>query len=228
MAANGPSTVGAPPSGGPWLGMRRACQVLGVNESTLRHWTDSGRVPVFLTPGGHRRYREADLRALTERSLGSGDAGPLASILLATHERYEAVARRAVQKSPWFSHFDEAARLQFRQIGGSMLRSLSAYLVAEGRREQQRCLKQGRDLAAEYGDLAAGAGLSLAEATEAFVVFRHPVLEGLQRWLREQGGSGLLMGEMLRRVDHFMDGALVGMATAHERRTASALAGAAE
>jgi hypothetical protein len=109
-----------------------------------------------------------------------------------------------------------------------MLRSLSAYLVADARREQQRCLRQGRDLAAEYGDLAAGAGLSLAEATEAFVVFRHPVLEGVQRWLREQGGSGLLMGEMLRRVDHFMDRALVDMATAHERWTATDTAGRAE
>src|SRR5215207_10022011 len=72
VTTDGTPVLAASPEDGPWIGMRRACEILGVNQSTLRAWTDSGRVPVFLTPGGHRRYREADLRAF----LDSGVAGP--------------------------------------------------------------------------------------------------------------------------------------------------------
>ena len=47
-----------------WLSIQAACKLLGVDQSTLRRWSDSGRIPVFRTPGGHRRYREADLQRL--------------------------------------------------------------------------------------------------------------------------------------------------------------------
>src|ERR1700760_696208 len=49
------------PAGGRWLTINEACAFLGVDQSTLRRWNDSGKVPVFRTPGGHRRYAEADL-----------------------------------------------------------------------------------------------------------------------------------------------------------------------
>src|SRR5689334_5289306 len=47
-----------------WLTIRDACALLGVDQSTLRRWSDAGKVPVFRTLGGHRRYAEADLLAL--------------------------------------------------------------------------------------------------------------------------------------------------------------------
>src|SRR5688572_24052324 len=99
--------------------MRRACEILGVNESTLRHWTDSGRVPVFLTPGGHRRYREGDLHGLTASTQAAVDPGPLSTALLESHERYDSVARRAFQSSAWFRQFDDQARRHFRILGNS-------------------------------------------------------------------------------------------------------------
>ena len=53
------------PSGdGKWLSIHEACRLLGVDQSTLRRWSDSGKVPVFRTPGGHRRYAESELLAL--------------------------------------------------------------------------------------------------------------------------------------------------------------------
>ncbi|MDQ3413235.1 MAG: helix-turn-helix domain-containing protein, partial [Chloroflexota bacterium] len=55
---------GGRPRGGQWLSIHDACVLLGVDPSTLRRWSDSGKVPVFRTPGGHRRYVEADLRRL--------------------------------------------------------------------------------------------------------------------------------------------------------------------
>jgi excisionase family DNA binding protein len=48
-----------------------AAKYLGVAQSTIRKWSDSGRLPAFYTPGGHRRFRRADL----DTFLGSSRAG---------------------------------------------------------------------------------------------------------------------------------------------------------
>src|SRR5438105_9287718 len=51
-----------------WLTLGQAAKYLGVAQSTIRKWSDLGRVPAFYTPGGHRRYRRSDLDAFLERS----------------------------------------------------------------------------------------------------------------------------------------------------------------
>jgi excisionase family DNA binding protein len=56
---------GAPPD---WLTLGQAATYLGVAQSTMRKWSDLGRVSAFYTPGGHRRYRRADLDQFLDRS----------------------------------------------------------------------------------------------------------------------------------------------------------------
>jgi excisionase family DNA binding protein len=46
----------------------QAAKYLGVAQSTIRKWSDDGKLPAFYTPGGHRRYRRGDLDAFLERS----------------------------------------------------------------------------------------------------------------------------------------------------------------
>ena len=48
----------------------------------MRKWTDSGRIPSFKTPGGHRRYRRADLDGFLEGSGRSGSASSTAPLVL--------------------------------------------------------------------------------------------------------------------------------------------------
>jgi len=68
---------------GDWLTLGQAARFLGVAQSTIRKWSDHGRVPAFYTPGGHRRYRRTDLEAFLERSGPRGRArgGPLVLIV---------------------------------------------------------------------------------------------------------------------------------------------------
>jgi excisionase family DNA binding protein len=216
VSSDGPRVLTSRDEDGAWVGMRRACEILGVNQSTLRQWTDTGRVPFFLTPGGHRRYRESDLRALAAPG-PSASTAQLATILLGSQDRYQAVIRKAVQTSSWYGQFDDAARHQFRLLGASMLGLLTTYVGGEGRRERERALHRGRELAAEYGETAATLGLSQVEATEAFLLFRNPVLEIVHRWLAAQPPGSPRTAEPLRRVTTFMDQVLVSMAAAHER-----------
>jgi excisionase family DNA binding protein len=65
-----------------WLTLGQAAKFLGVAQSTIRKWSDHGRVPAFYTPGGHRRYRRRDLEAFLERSGPAGkSAGPLVLVV---------------------------------------------------------------------------------------------------------------------------------------------------
>jgi excisionase family DNA binding protein len=65
-----------------WLTLGQAAKFLGVAQSTIRKWSDQGRVPAFYTPGGHRRYRRRDLEAFLDRSgPGGSSAGPLVLVV---------------------------------------------------------------------------------------------------------------------------------------------------
>jgi len=73
----------APTSDPDWLTLGQAAKYLGVAQSTIRKWSDQGRVPAFYTPGGHRRYRRSDLDNFLNRSGpgGSMQQGPLVLIV---------------------------------------------------------------------------------------------------------------------------------------------------
>jgi excisionase family DNA binding protein len=60
-----------------WMTLGQAATFLGVAQSTLRKWSDHGRIPTFVTPGGHRRYRRGDLETFVARSgPGRQQSGP--------------------------------------------------------------------------------------------------------------------------------------------------------
>ena len=73
----------APASDPDWLTLGQAAKYLGVAQSTIRKWSDNGRVPAFYTPGGHRRYRRSDLDNFLDRSGPGGGTqqGPLVLIV---------------------------------------------------------------------------------------------------------------------------------------------------
>jgi excisionase family DNA binding protein len=77
-----------------WLTLGQAARFLGVAQSTIRKWSDQGRVPAFYTPGGHRRYRRSDLEAFLDRSGPGGrpKSGPLV-LLVDDDERVRELVR---------------------------------------------------------------------------------------------------------------------------------------
>ena len=79
---NPPESRRAPASEPDWLTLGQAAKYLGVAQSTIRKWSDTGRVPAFYTPGGHRRYRRMDLDAFLERSGPGGKPKDGPSVLV--------------------------------------------------------------------------------------------------------------------------------------------------
>jgi excisionase family DNA binding protein len=49
-----------------FLNVGQAAEFLGVSAASLRNWSDQGRLPVYRTHGGQRRYRVADLERFVE------------------------------------------------------------------------------------------------------------------------------------------------------------------
>jgi excisionase family DNA binding protein len=66
---------------GDWLTLGQAAKYLGVAQSTIRKWSDGGRLPAFYTPGGHRRFRRGDLDQFLGSSRGAGRTRPLVLIV---------------------------------------------------------------------------------------------------------------------------------------------------
>jgi excisionase family DNA binding protein len=73
MATERRTSRGGGTSGGEgteWLTLGQAASYLGVAQSTVRKWSDGGRLSAFYTPGGHRRFRRSDLDAFLAGSSG--------------------------------------------------------------------------------------------------------------------------------------------------------------
>jgi excisionase family DNA binding protein len=70
------------PAAADWLTLGQAARYLGVAQSTIRKWSDSGRLAAFYTPGGHRRFRRGDLdRFLGDSRPARSGGNPLVLIV---------------------------------------------------------------------------------------------------------------------------------------------------
>jgi excisionase family DNA binding protein len=83
MSAQRPIARRRTETGPDWLTLGQAATYLGVAQSTLRKWSDEGRVTAFYTPGGHRRFRLDELDAFVEtsRPAPARSTGPLVLIV---------------------------------------------------------------------------------------------------------------------------------------------------
>jgi excisionase family DNA binding protein len=82
--------------GGPdveWLTIGSAARYLGVSESTVRKWADEGRLTAFATPGGHRRFRRADLDTFLAASTTAPDEQPPLVLLVDADDERRTLVR---------------------------------------------------------------------------------------------------------------------------------------
>ncbi len=70
-------------NGEDWLRLGEAARALGVSLTTVRRWSDSGQLASYRSPGGHRRFRRADVEALIKSAGGEPGAGAAGSAFAA-------------------------------------------------------------------------------------------------------------------------------------------------
>lgn len=56
---------------------REVAALFGVRPTSIARWAREGRLSAVLTPGGHRRYRRADVRALLDAEVTESASLPM-------------------------------------------------------------------------------------------------------------------------------------------------------
>jgi excisionase family DNA binding protein len=209
------AVVEAPRRRNGWLTLGQACRVLGVDESTLRRWADTGYVRVFRTPGGHRRFAEPELQELlagrasirADRELGD---------LAITRIRRD-LHRRSAQESSWYATVGEESKERLRPLGRRLATLAAEYLRKKNRRSS--LLEDARGLGREYGQELASSGLPLSQAVEAFIFFRRSLDDATKDASRRHG---LTVNDAIgacQQVTSLADHVLVGITEAYQERT---------
>jgi excisionase family DNA binding protein len=199
-----------------WVSLSEASRLLGVSPATLRRWSDAGRLRVFTTPGGHRRFSRRALDRLlpAERSQrpSLGSAGLTATRIARTYRR----ARRDVSTElPWVLALTDAQRTLFREHGQLLAAHLLQYLDAPGPQAAEDHLAEATANAADYGRVAAAQRLSLSQTVEGFLRFRAPFHHELAVAARRRGFDTPETTDLLEAAERAMDQLLVATMTGH-------------
>ncbi len=199
-----------------WVGLSEASRLLGVSAATLRRWSDAGRLRVFTTPGGHRRFSRAALERLLpadrSRRPSLGGAGFTPSRIARTYRR---ASRKAAPELPWVLTLSDEQRILFRERGQVLAASLLQYLDATQPETAAHHLKEASVTAGEYGRVAAMLGLSLSQTVEGFLRFRAPFHHELALATRRRGFDTAESTDLLETAERAMDRLLVATMTGH-------------
>jgi len=195
--------------------------MLGITPGTLRRWADEGRVQVFTTPGGHRRFSSAAIGALLP---ADRKRRPALARLGASPERIARAYRRVGRTdqpapAPWVDDLTAEHRAGFRDRGRELVTTLLAYLDATDPDAGAAQLLAAKQLAADYGREVAALGLSLADTVEGFLRFRSPFTEALGGLARRRGLDTREATDLLAEAEVATDALLVALMTGHSLAT---------
>ncbi len=158
-----------------YLSLSAASKLLGVHSTTLRRWADAEAIPVYLTPGGHRRFARHDIESiaaqkpLSVRALGSAWA---ARALANTRDD---LAAAPVSRHTWLARIDEPDRDAWRRIGQQLMGLVLHYINSPS--DNEELLGEARRIGASYAIHARRANIPLTAALDAALFFRDSLVE---------------------------------------------------
>ena len=119
------------PTNQDWITLSEASRVLGVSPATLRRWSDAGRLRVFTTPGGHRRFSRSSLERLLPADRSRRPSIVAGGVTATRMERaYRDVRHEVAPDLPWVLNLSDEHRILFRERGQTMAESLLQFLDA--------------------------------------------------------------------------------------------------
>lgn len=217
MASSPAPLLRASPSTG-WLSLGPAARLVGVDPDTLRRWADAGRVEVFITPGGHRRFERRALERM--RDGRRSHVRPLAT-LGATPERLSRAYRRSYRtrgQEDALATGPAADREAYRQDGRRLVETLIAHLDADpdDTRARVRTEAAAAALVEELGRRLSARGVSLTEAVGQFVVARRPFLTELAGIGRRRTLDPAHLASLYEDASAVLDRLLLRFIAAHQ------------
>lgn len=199
-----------------WVSLGEAAQIIGVHPATIRNWAEQGELPYRRTPGGHRRFRRADLQQwLASHRI----APPLEAQIVVQNAlgrtRLEIGDRHKLDHLEWYGKLSPDARESMRQQGLRLMDALIQHLVNA---TTGKGLETAREIGTHYGRLLKSQKLSLSQALEGYFYFSNFLFDAvLQIAQTNSPHPPTDWGTMLRQVNTFTREILTNMVAVYER-----------
>jgi len=202
-----------------WLSLSEAARLLGVHPSTLRRWADRGSIPVSVTPGGHRRFLEADLAALVSRPqavrASPANTGQIWGdyALVATRQRLFAQPEPA-----WLAAFDADDRSEKRELGRRLMGLIMQHISAPA--DDETLLLEARSIAVRYAQNCLTVRLTAADGLKAIAFFRDTLTEVALQMPQVAPLDGEAQLRLLRKVNQVFNMVQVALVEYYEQHGA--------
>lgn len=196
-----------------WLTLSDVAEMLGVHPSTVRAWADQGVLPVYRTQGGHRRFLQNEINLWIQTSRQKKDMEPKYALRDVLKRIRFKIGENQLESEKWYQKLDDDARHKYRMSGKSLMQSLVSYLNAEG----DDAIAEARSLGYEYASRGRRYGLSIIDATRAFLFFRNLLLEAMIAvYLDARVSDTESWGDMLSRIHAFTDQTMLSLMETYE------------
>lgn len=189
-----------------WLSLSEVAKILGVHPSTVRNWANQGQIPVHRTKGGHRRFKQGEV-VLWQQTQHTNDSNEAQLVIKNALKltRFH-ITEGHLQTEDWYQKLNEDARSKYRLSGRNLMSGLLAYLSASGTEAEA----EARSLGYEYATRGRHHGLSVLDATQAFLFFRTTLFDGMLAVYEAAAiSSSQAWSEMFRKVNSFTDKILI-------------------
>jgi excisionase family DNA binding protein len=195
-----------------YLSLSAASRLLGVHSTTLRRWADAGSIPVYVTPGGHRRFARSDIEALAARhTLSTQAIGSVWAAKALAHTRSDLAAP---SRQSWMARIDEAERASWRRLGQQLMGVVLHYINSP--REDEDLLGEARRIGNEYAQYARRAGMPLTSALEAALFFRDTLVDAAMDLPEEANLRPDASARLLRRISRVANEVHLAVAAGYE------------
>lgn len=198
------------------LSIGQACKLLGVSEATLRNWTDEGKIKAFVTPGGHRRYVESELkdfiaaqsRVFTHKDMvAQMGSEPLHKIQQ---------ARERLAETHWYGGLSDESKSRLRNLGSAVYGLALEYLTNKKGRDET--MRSARMVGQEFGEYLADINISLTDAIEAFILHRSPLIQVASDIVKRREVLRGQASDAVSLVTQITDEFLLALVEAHQNR----------
>lgn len=200
-----------------WLSLTETCELLGVHPTTLRRWVDAGEIPCFRTPGGHRRFRLAELTAWMEGNKSTSALPSDALVQTAVGFARQEMADQRVSGEAWYLAFArEEERQQMRDTGRRLFGLAVQYMGRTHNHEP--ILHEAQRIGEFYGQECARCGMGLVDTMRALFFFRESLIRAARPG---QVGSGQYDEEDIRihrQLRHLLDEVMYACLAGYEGR----------
>jgi excisionase family DNA binding protein len=208
-----------------YLTLSEASRMLGVHSTTLRRWADAGMVPVYVTPGGHRRFAVTDIEAMSTPNMAGGQA---LAHSWAEHalDRARTEIQRVEQQSPaWLARLDDAERYSWRRVSMQLMGIVLRYVGMQD--DDAGLLEEARAIGAAYAENALRSNMSLETALEAALFFRDSLADAAMHMPEQVNLRPEASARLLRRISQVLNVVQLAVVRGYEESAREAKNGAA-